>query len=221
MKTISFPQNLRRIRESKGISKSELARRIDVSDVQIGYWESGKNEPRMGKVQQLADALGVSMDELVFGVEKKSNTILKDAAPVKKASVTVPLYGSIAAGMPLEAIPVEEYIEIPEEIGSLYPNAFLLTVNGDSMNKIVPNGAYALISPYNGDDICNGDVVAIQVNGYEATLKRFFKLHNTVVLEPDSYNPDYIAKNYTGEEAESLRIVGKMVWFMSAPNAKY
>lgn len=215
MNNINFHENLRRIREAKGITKSELARRIDVSDVQIGYWESGKNEPRMGKVQQLADTLGVTMDELIFGSEAS------DKSSVKKTSKKVPLYGSIAAGIPLEAIPVEEYIEIPAEIGNWYPNAFLLKVNGDSMNKVVPNGAYALIVPYEGDDINNGDVVAVQVNGYEATLKRFYKLQNTVVLEPDSYNPDYEAKTYSGAGLESLRVIGKMVWFMSAPNTKY
>lgn len=214
MNNINFHENLRRIRESKGISKSELARRIDVSDVQIGYWESGKNEPRMGKVQQLADTLGVTMDDLIFGTNKSGNQ-------VKQSSKMVPLYGSIAAGIPLEAIPVEEYIEIPEEIGNSYPEAFLLKVNGDSMSKVVPNGAYALITPYDGDDINNGDVVAVQVNGYEATLKRFYKLQNTVVLEPDSYNTEHIAKNYSGDEMESLRVIGKMVWFMSAPNQKY
>ncbi|MCM3128984.1 LexA family protein [Paenibacillus provencensis] len=217
MRTINFAQNLRRIRESKNITKSELARRIEVSDVQIGYWENGKNEPRMGKVQQLADALGVTMDELIYD----DTPVIENMTQVKGTSFRVPLYGSIAAGIPLEAIPVDEYIEIPEEIGRIYPDAFLLKVNGDSMNKIVPNGAYALIDPYNGEDINSGDVVAVLVNGYEATLKRFYKLNNTIVLEPDSYSKDFVAKNFTGDQIESLKVIGKMVWFMSAPNTKY
>lgn len=89
------------------------------------------------------------------------------------------------------------------------------------MNKVVPNGAYALIDPYMGEEPVNGDVVAIQVNGYEATLKRFFRLPNTIVLEPDSYNPEHTAQNLTVPEMETLRVIGKMVWYMSPPNAKF
>ncbi|OME07905.1 MULTISPECIES: XRE family transcriptional regulator [Paenibacillus] len=210
---------------SELVSKSnytdaELARRLNVNRSTIGRWKNGDLSPKLPKLKDIADLFQVN--PLIFVDDQYKKTVLpKEAIPVKGTSVLVPLYGSIAAGLPLEAIPVEEYIEIPEEIGSWYPTAFLLRVNGDSMNKVVPNGAYALIDPYNGEDVVNGDVVAVQVNGYEATLKRFFKLHNTVVLEPDSYNPDHVAQNFTSPELDSLRIMGKLVWYMSPPNVKY
>ncbi|QUL57525.1 helix-turn-helix domain-containing protein [Paenibacillus tritici] len=221
MKTIAFATNLTKFREARGFSKSELGRRIGVSDVSIGYWESGKSEPKMGSVQQLADALGVTLEELVYESSDKSNELPVNGVKVKPKSHLIPLYGSIAAGLPLEMLPVEEYIEIPEEIGKNHADGFLLKVNGDSMNRIIPNGAYALISPKSVENIKNGDVVAIQVNGYDATLKRFYRLQNTVVLEPDSYNPDHVAQNFSGAEMEDLRIIGKMVWYMSPPNADY
>ncbi|WP_245590288.1 helix-turn-helix domain-containing protein [Cohnella panacarvi] len=221
MNTITFSKNLRKFRSMKGLSKTELAKRVGVSDVMIGYWESGKNEPRMGKVEMIADVLGVSIDDLLFEETPSGNNLPPNAIPVKGKSWEVPLYGSIAAGVPLEMLRVEEYIEVPEAIAENHPTAFLLKVNGDSMNKIVPNGAYALIDP--SEEVNNGDVAAVAVNGQDATLKRFYQLHNTIALEPDSYNPEHVAKLYdsNSEDSANLRLIGKMVWYMSPVNIKY
>lgn len=66
MKEIYFAENLKRFRESIGLTKEELANRVGVSGAMVGYWETKKNEPRMGKVQLIADVLGVGVDELLF-----------------------------------------------------------------------------------------------------------------------------------------------------------
>ncbi|MEC0089382.1 XRE family transcriptional regulator [Paenibacillus macquariensis] len=223
MNNINFANNLKKIREGKGMSKSELGRRVGVSDVTIGYWEAGKTEPRMGKVEMIADILGVKTDDLIFDNNQQTSE-LKESSEVytiEGKSRLVPLYGSIAAGVPLEMIPVDDNIEIPEYIFSCHQEAFLLQVNGDSMNKVVPNGSYALIDPT--EEISNGDIVAVSVNGYEATLKRFYKLQNTLVLEPDSYNTVHSAKSFDANVVEeiTINVIGKMVWFMSPFNIKY
>ena len=55
------------------------------------------------------------------------------------------LYGSIAAGTPIEMIEVNETHPIPTEIHDRFPNAFLLKVSGESMNRVIPNGCYVLV----------------------------------------------------------------------------
>ncbi len=59
-------ENIKRFREAKGISKEEFADRMGVSGVTVGYWESGRSEPRMGKVEGIAAVLDVTIDELLF-----------------------------------------------------------------------------------------------------------------------------------------------------------
>ncbi|GJM84091.1 hypothetical protein HMSSN139_65870 [Paenibacillus sp. HMSSN-139] len=66
MKTIRFAENLKRIREWRDLTKEELGERVGVSGVTIGYWETGRNEPRMGKVEQVANVLNVDIDDLLF-----------------------------------------------------------------------------------------------------------------------------------------------------------
>lgn len=205
---INFPENLKRIRERRGLSKSELARRVEVSDVTIGYWENGTSEPKMGKVERLAAALDTTTDDLIFGsaIEKIPQNI-------------VPLYGSISAGAPLEMVNVLEYLEIPNYIISKYPTSFLLKIFGDSMNKVIPAGAHALIAP--GSQINNGEIAVVSIDSSEATLKRFYQLQNTIVLEPDSYNPNYSTHSFKAEEAFKIKILGKLVWYMAPFDSKF
>ncbi|MEK3969499.1 LexA family protein [Paenibacillus sp. FSL H7-0323] len=223
MNSINFANNLKKLREERKLSKAELARRIGVSDVTVGYWETGKAEPRMGKVEMIANVLGVVTDDLLFENEASLQPIegSNNVYSIENSSTKVPLYGKISAGIPLEMIMIEDHIEIPHFVFTHHPEAFLLQVNGDSMNKVIPNGSFALIDPT--QDVANGDIVAVAVNGYDATLKRFYKLQNTLVLEPDSYNTEYSAKSFdiNSEEETTVKVIGKMVWFMSPFNVKY
>ncbi|WP_038692880.1 helix-turn-helix transcriptional regulator [Paenibacillus stellifer] len=79
MKTIYFSNNLKRFRELKGLTKEELGKRVGVSGAMVGYWESGKNEPRMGKVQLIADVLETDIDQLLFAEPPKQIELTIDS----------------------------------------------------------------------------------------------------------------------------------------------
>ncbi|GJM72948.1 hypothetical protein HMSSN036_51640 [Paenibacillus macerans] len=71
MKEIYFAENLKRFREARGMTKEELGNRVGVSGAMVGYWEKKTNEPRMGKVQLIANILDVDLDELLFSEPPK------------------------------------------------------------------------------------------------------------------------------------------------------
>ncbi|MFK0524807.1 LexA family protein [Paenibacillus illinoisensis] len=216
---MSIGNNIKILRTKYGLSQQDLADIAGVTNKAVSTWESNTKEPRMGAIEKIANHFGIKKSNLIDenGMELIDYV---DSDGSTQDIYVKPLYGSIAAGTPIEMLEVEEYIEVPKNIALKYPKAFLLKVNGDSMNKVVPNNAYALITPQ--EEANNGDVVAVAVNGYDATLKRYYQLQHTTVLEPDSYNPEHIAKTFSGVEGEpSLRIIGKMVWFMSGYDNKY
>ena len=64
-----------------------------------------------------------------------------------KGFIDVPLFGTIDAGMSIEIAAIEDAFPIPVRVHEKYPDAFLLKVVGESMNKILPNGCYALVDP--------------------------------------------------------------------------
>ncbi len=64
----NFAENLKRLRQAKGIGQVELAKQIGVSKGIISLWENGLREPTLSSLIVLAEFFGVGLDELV-GIE--------------------------------------------------------------------------------------------------------------------------------------------------------
>ena len=84
---------------------------------------------------------------------------------------------------------------------------FFLRVNGESMNKVIKNGAYALIRKQ--DIVENGEIAAVLVNGNDATIKKFTKQKDLVVLEPMSDDISFQTQIY--DKSTSIKILGKYI----------
>lgn len=66
-------QTIRKLRLKKGLSQEKLARLADISNATLVKIESGvAKEPTITTVVKIADALEVSIDELVGRVKRKS-----------------------------------------------------------------------------------------------------------------------------------------------------
>jgi len=57
--------NLKRVRAKKKMSQGALARLLEVDKGYISNIESGNKNPTLATIQRLAEALGVSADELL------------------------------------------------------------------------------------------------------------------------------------------------------------
>lgn len=199
-----FVSNLTRIMNEKGIDGSALARMIGKEKQSIYAWLHKKTFPSTSSLQSLVDALGVTTDDLLVKQEKGASDF-----------IDVPLFGTIAAGTPIEMIAVEDTFPVPAKVHEKHPDAFLLKVVGESMNKILPNGCYALVDPCEDVEV-NGQPYAVCVNGYDATVKRVDKLANGFRLRPDSNDPTYAEKtyNYNEPDTEQITIIGKVVYYV-------
>jgi transcriptional regulator with XRE-family HTH domain len=62
-----FAVNLRRARVRAEISQEELGERCDLHRTEISLLERAGREPRLGTILKLADALGISPEELIAG----------------------------------------------------------------------------------------------------------------------------------------------------------
>ena len=60
-----FSNNLRKLRIEKKLKQSELAEKLSTTQRKISYWESGKIEPDINSLWEIADFFDVSIDELV------------------------------------------------------------------------------------------------------------------------------------------------------------
>lgn len=94
----------------------------------------------------------------------------------------LPLVGRIAAGLPIEAVQDTESIAVPAEL-LRGRETYVLQVKGDSMTDAhVLNGDYVIVTRQ--EWARDGDMVVALIRNSEATLKRFRRRGNKIVLEP-------------------------------------
>ena len=121
-----------------------------------------------------------------------------------------PVYGQISAGQPNWAEEnIEGRIPIDTDLMDIYnpEEYFFLRVNGESMNKVIKNGAFALI--HKQETVENGEIAVVLVNGYDATLKKFIKQGDLIILEPNSTDESFETQVY--DKTTSIKILGKYV----------
>ncbi len=190
-------------------SKAAFAKKIGVSRAAVTNWTSGINAPDIETIAIISKEYGVPLSEMLEGT---AGTSLKAE---NGRWVDVPLYGSIAAGTPIEMMEVEDTFPVPARMHDAHPEAFLLKVEGESMNRILPNGCYALVDPCETVEE-NGAPYAVCVNGYDATIKRVRKLNNGFELVPDSTDPTYPVQTYNYNEpgTETITVIGRVVYYV-------
>lgn len=193
-------ENVISLRVAHGLTQLQLAEIAGVSRGAVSQWEGGFSEPRMGAIQKIADYFNITKASLI------------EDEPVDDF-IEVPLYGSIAAGEPIEMVSFDNRYPVPSKIRERYPNGFLLRVDGESMNRILPNGSYAYIDP---SEVVDKPMMpyAVCVNGHNATIKRVRGLNNGFELVPDSNDPTYKSQifDYGVEGTDEVTVIGRVVW---------
>jgi repressor LexA len=105
-------------------------------------------------------------------------------APPSPGLVSLPLLGTVAAGVPIEAIEqVDTYVDVPREFVPANVESFVLKVRGDSMiEDQICDGDYVVVE--SRSEARNGETVVALIRGQDATLKRLHMDGETVRLEP-------------------------------------
>ncbi len=158
-----------------------------------------------------------TVEKILFGIVKHPRIDTMEAIekalglnkPNANKGVWIPVYGNIAAGIPIEAI--EDIID-QEEIPTEMTNSgeyIALRVKGSSMEPRIKEGDVVIIKRQ--ETIENGEIAAVLVNGNDVTLKQVKVEDNGIWLIP--FNSAFPHKFYTKKECTDLpvRILGKMV----------
>lgn len=181
----------------RDIKQTELVEMTGISKSAISQYLSGAFEPKQNNIYKIAKALNVNPTWLMGkDVAMDNNSIIGN--PVR-----INVYGSIPAGIPLEAIQdIQDWEEIPQEWTKGGKEYIALKVKGDSMYPKYLEGDIVIIKLQ--EDCESGQDCACYVNGYEVTLKKVSKGINTITLIP--LNPNYAPQTY-GHPGE-VKIIG-------------
>lgn len=116
---------------------------------------------------------------------------------VFRRAVELPLYGSVAAGAPIEAIQGDESVAVPEEFVRRRGNHYVLRVKGSSMiDEQIRDGDFVIVNERKSAD--NGEMVIALLHGDAATMKRFYRERDgRIRLQPANaqVSPMYVHEN--------------------------
>lgn len=211
------PQNnMGEMRKRAGFTQRAAAEASGIPIGTLRRWEQGQNDPDMGSLMELAKLYGASLDSMLVVNSTNVDSVSKVG---KTDSRPLPVFGRIAAGTPREALMQSDQThDTPESLYRMHRESFWLTVSGNSMNRLFPDGSLVLIDPE--IEVRNGDVGVVFVNGYDATLKRVYFDEGKIILHPESYDPEYMDTVIDGSdpEAPEVRIIGKAVSYTAPDN---
>jgi repressor LexA len=141
--------------------------------------------------------------------QKRGVQVVEDATPsAGPRESSLPFFGLIAAGRPIEAVTGNETIGVPGHLtraGSR--DHYVLRVTGDSMiEEGIHDGDLVVVQQRDSAD--SGEMVVAMVED-EATLKRFYPEGDSVRLQPANHQMQPIMV-----PAESVKIQGIVVGLM-------
>lgn len=207
----SIKDNIKRLRENAGLSQEELGDKIGKTRSAVSQYESGKIVPRMGVIEDLAAIFHVQKSE-ILGDQPK--VIPGAIFPASSPRATAPLLGRVHAGEAQEPEILEEEIELPQNIRRVHPNAYFLQVEGDCMDRVYPEGCYILVDP--DKEPSNGSIAAVMIDGNDAVMRRLLRTPSTIVLSPESTNPEHKDLVITASDDHSVELIGTVVWFQAS-----
>jgi len=154
-------------------------------------------------LQELADELGKSKVTVFEHVEAliKKGALVRDPnkarsltispsvkLPDEERSTRLPLVGTIAAGLPIDAVEDRQFLDLEELFTAKgTDDIFVLRVRGDSMieDQICPDD-YVVCRKASAAR--NGETVVALLENGEATLKRFYREKGRIRLQPANAN---------------------------------
>lgn len=199
---MGFDQRIKEGRKRLGLSVEDFAKRVGVSRGSVQQWEKGTTAPNRTRQPVVADALGLTVSELMSETENVSS--------VEKKFGVVPLISWVKAGDwmeaadPLQPGDAEKWLPCPVNHGE---RAFALRVRGDSMTaafgRSYPEGCIIFVDPDRRAPVNGERVVAKLAGTDEVTFKVFKEEDGRRWLQP--LNPSHLPIR------EAFKILGTVI----------
>nr|UVX44794.1 MAG: CI repressor [Bacteriophage sp.] len=222
---MSIAYNIRKLREVFDLTQADLAEVAGVTKNAVSQWENGRAEPRMGAIERMAACYGLRESYLIEdgGMDQIDPVTRKPRKPAYIPDGAIPVYSSGEAAVPLLTLgrvhagaltdgeAAEHRVEVPASVCSRHPRAFALVVEGNCMNRVIPEGAHVLVDP--DREPSNGSIAVVETEAYQAVMRRWYRGSSTLMLTADSYEEqeDLV---FTMDDGP-VRVIGTVVWYQS------
>lgn len=193
------------IRKQNKLTQAEFAKMLNVHQTAVSQWETDKTKPDSSIYADIAKKFNVSLNYLMDIDNNVEQASLKSGGTFR-----IPVYGSIPAGIPMEAIEdILDYEEAPEDWRLGGKEFFALKIRGNSMEPEYRNGDIIIFLAQ--PDCENNEDCAVSINGNDWTFKRVEKTTDGIFVKP--LNPSYETKFFNWEQCQNLPVEIKGVFW--------
>ena len=206
---------IKKVRYSQNARQKSFAELLGCSNSYLSDIEKGRTKPSLELLISITYNTKCDLNWLITGkgsmVKQKiisdhkqkytSEVDISNKIPVRP----IPVLNTVPAGYPETPFDdyVKEWVLIPIKIDD--DNAFALQVSGNSMEPIIKNGDYVIISP--NSDIDSGDIGAFRINEKVTIKKILVEDDKTYLLSENSKYPPIILG-----EGDELISIGRVVY---------
>lgn len=190
---------LKSLRKETGKTQQQIADKLGITRAAYSHFENERNQPDSETLVKLADIFETTTDFLL-GAAPSNIVPIGDIIPENNS---IPVLGRIAASAPAGLVSdYEGELFIQPSTIKRYgkKDLFALKVLGDSMNRVIPDGAIAVV--HRTCEWESGDICAVTINGDDATLKQVTKTEKGIKFTPLSFSKFHAPWEYIKDEDE-------------------
>lgn len=203
----SIHSRIKQLREQRKLSMEALATAVDVSWQTVQQWENGKTAPQRKRLQAVADALGTTVDFLLTGGDAARESL--EFVTVKRLDIRVSAGRGHLVESEDEGGRLSFRADFLRASGATPESTVSVSVKGDSMEPIIPNGSVILVN--RGEvRVINGKVYALRVDGH-VLVKRLFKTKAGFVAKSDNTDGGYADIPLDAQHPD-FNIIGRAFW---------
>lgn len=192
-------QKLKALRKQSNKTQQQIADKLGITRAAYSHFENERNQPDSETLVKLADIFDTTTDYLL-GALPSNVVALSGIIPEDNS---IPVLGRIAASAPAGLVSdYEGELFVQPSTIKRYgkKDLFALKILGDSMNRIIPDGAIAVV--HRTCDWESGDICAVTINGDDATLKQVTKTDKGIKFTPLSFSKFHAPWEYIKDEDE-------------------
>ena len=218
---MGIPENIDALLVKYDINQDHLARIADVTPGAVTGWRKGST-PRKDAVRNICDYFNLSEDDILsenYGLAAKEYGDfpgISNARPaVGMAMGLAPRLGKVHAGVLAQPDVCDEatMVSIPQFLVDEDPDCFVVSSEGDCMDKVLSVGSDLVVSRKKQPR--DNSIVMASVDGCDYIVRRLRMTANTMILSPESHNPDHADIIIRRDSEHSLEIPGVITWYQA------
>lgn len=218
---MGIPENIDALLVKYDINQDHLARIADVTPGAVTGWRKGST-PRKDAVRNICDYFNLSEDDILsenYGLAAKEYGDfpgISNARPaVGMAMGLAPRLGKVHAGVLAQPDVCDEatMVSIPQFLVDEDPDCFVVSSEGDCMDKVLSVGSNLVVSRKKQPR--DNSIVMASVDGCDYIVRWLRMTANTMILSPESHNPDHEDIIIRRDSEHSLEIPGVITWYQA------